>query len=526
MQLTDLTIEVRDHDFNRIGQLTASDLVGSTFVSRFNNVGSWEVKVANGSPMGELLRTPGYGIIVTGPTGVLISGPTTGARLEQSVENPLGDWVITGNDDSIILTERLAYPLPSEPDVTLQTVANDDRTGAAEYVLKQYLSANIGPSAPAVRKIPNLTVETDLGRGAIVTGKARFINLQDLFYPLAQTGGIGYTIEQSGTDLEFQVYVPQNKSADVRMDLANNQLTKTEYSYLSPKATRVIVGGAGEAQERVFYESSNNESEDAEVVWGRRVEVFTDARGTDATDDLVQTGNEVLVDNGKTIVNTSVIPADETTMRYGVNWNLGDTITVVINDLEYAAVVTEVGISIQSDGVRIQATVGTPTPLSFESKLVARSINQDVRISNLERNTTGYGVNTPYQPGGGTSGTQPVFPATAIVGSYNRFGNMVHFAIRVTFTDITNFGTGQYYLTLPYAPRVSYDFREGCIHDASGPAQFQVSGHVVAGSNILQLSASDKVSSGVQDVAFTSTFPVTLTTADSFHISGTYEIEG
>lgn len=526
MQLTDLTIEVRDHDFNRVGQLTPADLVGSTFVSRFNNVGSWEVRVANDSAMGELLRTPGYGIIVTGPNGVLISGPTTGAVLEQSVSNPLGDWKITGTDDSIILTERLAYPLPSESDVTKQTVAHDDRTGSAEYVLKQYVDVNIGPSATAARKIPNLIIQTDADQGETVAGQARFITLQDLFYPLAQTGGIGYTVEQSGTNLEFQVYVPQDKTATVRMDLDNNQLTKTEYAYLSPKSTRVIVAGAGEAEDRLFYEATNTEAQTAETLWGRRIETFTDARGSDLQSQLIQIGSEVLVDNGKTIVNTSVTPADETTMRYGINWNLGDTITVVINDIEYAAVVTEVGISIQDDGVRIQATVGTPTALSFESKLIAKTNNADVRISNLERNTTGYGVNTAYQPGGGTTGTQPVFPLTAIVGSYNRFGNMVHYSIRVTFTDITSFGTGQYYLTLPYAARVSYDFREGCLHDASGPTQYQVSGHVTAGSDVLYLSASDKVASGVQDIAFTSTFPVTLTTADSFHISGLYEIEG
>lgn len=526
MELKDLTIEVRDTNFNRVGQLLPSDLVGSKFINRKSQVGSWEIRVANDSVMGERLRTPGYGIIVTGPDGILLSGPTTAAVLNQSVDNPLGDWVISGTDDSVILMERLAYPLPSESDVTKQTVENDTRTGSAEYVLKQYVDDNIGPSATAERKISNLIIETDLGRGEIVTGTARFITLQELLYPLAQTGGVGYTIEQSGSDLEFKVYVPQDRTDTIRMDLDNNQLVKTEYSYLSPKATRVIVGGQGEAQDRIFIEQTNTDATTAETLWGRRVEIFTDARGSGTEAELFQTGDEILVDNGKTIVNTSVIPSDSLTMRYGFDWNLGDTITVVINEAEYSAVVTEVGISIESDGVRIQATIGTPTPLSFESKLVARSIDQESRISSLERNTTGYGVNTEYQPSGGTSGTQPVFPSSAIVGSFNRFGNMVHFSIRVTFTGITSFGTGQYYLTLPYAPRVSYDFREGCLHDASASTQYQISGHVFAGSTTLQLSASDKVASGVQDIAFTSTVPVTLTTADSFHISGTYEIEG
>lgn len=523
MQLNDLTIEVRDSNNNRIGQLLPTDLVGSTFVNRKNNVGTWEVRVANGSAMGDLLRTPGYGIIVTGPDGILLSGPTMSAVLDQSVENPLGDWVITGTDDSIILSERLAYPLPTTADVTAQTVANDVRTGAAESVLKQYVDANIGPSAPAERKIADLIIETDLGRGEIVTGTARFVSLQELFYPLAQTGGIGYTVEQNGSDLEFKVYVPQDRTNTVRMDLDNGQLSKTEYSYLSPKTTRVIVGGQGEAQERIFIEQTNTVAQLAETVWGRRVETFADARGSGTEEELFQTAEEILVDNGKTIVNTSVVPTDAPTMRYGYDWNLGDTITVVINDVEYSAVVTEVGISIQSDGVRVQATVGTPTPLSFESRLVARSNDQATRISNLERNTTGYGVNTIYAATGGTNGTQPVFDPAAITSSYNRFGNMVHFSVRVDFTLVTSFGTGQYYITLPYDTRVRYTFANGHFFDTSAGKSFNFVGECDASSNQVWLFY---IGPNGQMEPFTSTNPAVLTTQDYFDISGTYEIEG
>jgi hypothetical protein len=522
MQLNDLTIEVRDSNNNRIGQLLPTDLVGSTFVNRKNNVGTWEVRVANGSAMGELLRTPGYGIIVTGPDGILLSGPTISAVLDQSVENPLGDWVISGTDDSIILSERLAYPLPSSADVTAQTVANDVRTGAAEYVLKQYVDANIGPSAPVERKIADLIIEPDLARGEIVTGTARFVSLQELFYPLAQTGGIGYTVEQNGADLEFKVYVPQDRTNTVRMDLDNGQLSKTEYSYLSPKSTRVIVGGQGEAQDRIFIEQTNTDAELAETVWGRRIETFTDARGSGTPEELFQAAEEILVDNGKTIVNTSVVPTDAPTMRYGYDWNLGDTITVVINDVEYSAVVTEVGISIQDDGVRIQATVGTPTPLSFESRLVSRSNDQASRISNLERNTTGYGVSTPYQPI--WSGTGLTYTGTPATGHYTRFGNLIHFRIMVNCSTVTNFGTGQYSLTLPYAPVADYIFRDGGLHEVGNHYAF--SGDAEDGTVALPLYYPAKgLANQVQDMPFTATAPKILATTDYFYLCGTYEIE-
>lgn len=525
MQIEDLTVEVRDNTKTRVGLLTPADLVGAKFLSKFNNVGTWTVVLPYGHVLADVLRTPGSGIIVTGPDGVLQSGPMVQAELAQTIEDPEGTWTITGVDDSIILNDGLAYPSPGVSNVAAQTVANDIRTGSAETVLKQYVTYNIGPSATTARKIANLTIEADANRGDAVTGSARFETLQDLFYPLAQTGGIGYTVEQVGTNLQFQVYVPQNRTSTIRMDLQNGKLSKTDYAYVSPKLTRAIVGGQGEAIERIFYEATSTDSVAAETLWGRRIETFVDSRNTALTSELQQAGEEALVDKGKTIVNLSVVPTDDVNMRYGYDWGLGDLVSVIVGDIEASATVTEVAIGVESDGVRVIATVGTPTPLSFESKLIATTQSQDVRISNLERNTTGYGVSTSYQPGGGTNGTQPVFPTSAIVGSYTRFGNMVHFTIKVTFTDITNFGTGRYYLTLPYKAAHAYFMREGCLHDASATATFAVGGHVNASANVLELYSMDKVASGVQDVAFTSTFPVTLTTADSFHIAGTYEIE-
>jgi hypothetical protein len=58
---------------------------------------------------------------------------------------------------------------------------------------------------------------------------------------------------------------------------------------------------------------------------------------------------------------------------------------VVINDLEASAVVTEVGISISADGVRLGATVGTPVGIEYEARVLAKTQQLDQRISNLER---------------------------------------------------------------------------------------------------------------------------------------------
>jgi hypothetical protein len=527
MRVDELIIEVRDPTLTRVGQFRPGDLVGAKFVLRFNNVGYWEMSLPNGNRLGELLRLPGYGIVVTGPDdSVIFSGPTMQAKLEQTPDNLEGDWLISGASDDLILEERLAYPTPSTADVQAQVTAYDSRQGNAETVIKQYVNINIGPAAPVERRIADLVIEADEARGELVQANARFEQLQTLLYDLAQTGGVGYTIQQVDDQLELKVYEPSDKSQLVRLDLYNQKLSRAGYSYGVAKVTRAIVGGQGEAQWRRFVEVSNTDSEQAETDWGRRIEVFKDDRSTRFEDELTQSGLELLVDQGKTITETLVTPSDDINMRFGVDWYLGDRVTVVIDQLETSAVVTEVGLSIGADGVRIGATVGTPIALDFESKLIAKTTNVDNRVSNLERTVTGYGINVAYQPSGGTDGTQPTWTGTPITGSFNRFGNMVHFNIQVDFDTITSFGTGQYYLTLPFPARVPYQFRDGCLHDISTGRDYHISGHVNEDSDILELFTTDLTGQNLYDFPFTPTVPVTLSTEDNFHIAGTYEIEG
>ena len=341
MQVEELIIEVRDPSNARVGQFVPSDLVGAKFILRFNNVGTWEMRLPQGHRLAELLRLAGYGIIVTGPDDtVIFSGPTLSAALEQTPLNIDGDWTITGASDDIILGERLAYPTPSTADVTAQTDSHDVRSGAAETVIKAYVSANIGPTAPATRKITGLTIQTDAELGETVSANARFQTLQQTAYGLAQTGGVGYALEQLGTGLEFQVYVPTDRTSTIRMDMDNNKLSRANYSYSSAKLTRAIMGGGGEAADREFLEVTTTASEEAEEEWSRRIEVFKDSRNSDNTGQLTQSGEELLVDDGKTIVQMSVTPSDDFSMQFGRDWYLGDKVTVVINDLEASAVVT------------------------------------------------------------------------------------------------------------------------------------------------------------------------------------------
>ena len=124
---------------------------------------------------------------------------------------------------------------------------------------------------------------------------------------------------------------------------------------------------------------------------------------------------------------------------------------------------------------------------------------------------------------GGTDGTQPTFNGAPLFsGSWTRLGDIVFFNIDVDMDNITNFGTGQYYVKLPFPSKYNYLLSDGCLHDQSTGDEYAVLGHVLAGEDSLTLLTT--TSNGKQN-PFTKSVPVNLNIEDNFHISGTYVAE-
>ncbi len=125
--------------------------------------------------------------------------------------------------------------------------------------------------------------------------------------------------------------------------------------------------------------------------------------------------------------------------------------------------------------------------------------------------------------GGTLNGSQPTFSSDPMFsGEWYLIGNICHFAIDVDMDNITGFGTGQYYVKLPFSSKVNYLMSDGCLHDDSTGDEYAVLGHVQAGSDILSLLTT--TSNGKQN-PFTNSVPVNLATADNFHVAGTYIVE-
>lgn len=132
-------------------------------------------------------------------------------------------------------------------------------------------------------------------------------------------------------------------------------------------------------------------------------------------------------------------------------------------------------------------------------------------------------VETDFTVIGGTTSTQPTFSSAPLfTGSYARNGAVVTFQIQVDMDNITNFGTGQYYMDLPFTAKHNYQFAAGCLHHISTSRDYPIFGHVLAGEKRMYLKSIDAQGNTAYNVPFTSSVPITLSTADNLHIAGTY----
>lgn len=246
----------------------------------------------------------------------------------------------------------------------------DTRTGACETVLRQYvdknaISAAADPSGLS-RVVPFLALETDLGRGATVTGNGRMDQLvtadgTGLLQQLAQTGGLGFRVAQVGGALDFQVYAPSDKTATVLFSAALGNLADFTYQedgpgFVSGGGNALMVAGGGQGTARVFVNRADTNS----ITRWNRFEQFADARDTTDLATLQQRGDAALAQMAAT-TQFALTLAPQKAIVYGADFGLGDTVTVIIDGVTYSDIVREVQIQLdRASAETVTPAVGSP----------------------------------------------------------------------------------------------------------------------------------------------------------------------
>lgn len=392
MKLSDLVVEVRDKSLKRVGVI-AHDWLNITCAVQQNNVGNWQVNLANEHPMASALKEPGSGILVTLAGDVILSGPMSDWSYTASSQDPVGSVTFTGVTDDVILADRLAYPVPTSASLAAQGDGTDARTGACETLMHEYVKANIGPDAPSERRIAALVMGDDGGHGPTITEGPRFKTLGNLLAEIALLGNLNFRVIQVENTLVFETWEQVDRTAEIRLDVRNSTLEKQTLQVGAPDLTRAIVVGtlpvpdqtSETGQGYTYAEVTTSDSLQAETDWNRRIEQYVSQGNTTDADKLAQAGDKALADKGMTQISANVTPMDGETMRYGIDWKTGDLVAVVVADQELAAVAS--GLAIRADQNGLVASVNIGDPTNFDPQAILRSRVKDVnqRLAAIER---------------------------------------------------------------------------------------------------------------------------------------------
>ena len=108
-------------------------------------------------------------------------------------------------------------------------------------------------------------------------------------------------------------------------------------------------------------------------------------------------------------------------------------------------------------------------------------------------------------------------------GSYTLVGKLCYFRVYVDFASCTNFGTGQYQITLPFPSIATMRQAGGSLHQVTGNALYHIAG--ITDTTISSTIHKLYYSGSTTDLAWKFNTPVGGTTVTShFDISGVYEI--
>lgn len=356
--------------------------VACKVTKRFRAPDSGTVTVPARPEIAAQLGQPGYRLVVMRDDGYFSGGPieVPGDYAWEigGADSEPGTYEIGFADDSAKIAGYVTYPTPAN-DAENQTVADQYvvTNVNAEQAMRALVNVTCGPGAIAARRIPGLALDAVAGVGAAITYSTRYEDVGDALRSMAIRGGeLGYRTRQIGSQILFGVYAPRDLSASVRFSRSLRNLLAVRHTPAAPTATTAIVAGQGDGAARTIKEVSNAAALSAG--WWR-IEKFIDQRNTNDATELLQAGNEALVDGSPSGV-LKTVTVDTEAQAYGVAYDLGDIVTVEVRPgLDVADVVRQVEYTYApKDGEKITAIVGTqeatndPDWLQFGRALASR----------------------------------------------------------------------------------------------------------------------------------------------------------
>lgn len=300
----------------------------------------------------------------TGSGGLLQREETYFTRYtHRFIEGDTERFVVGGMSLNHLLTRRVIDP----DDDPLQAGGYSTKSGPADAVIRDYVNEQMGELASPARRMANLSLATVTGTGGGVGARERHTILFNLIRDLSVRGHVDFEIVRTNTNhLEFRVgSIGSDKSkttnypGGVWIGLNPNRGNLSSPSLeLDRKDEKnfCYALGQGQRDRRIVYKALGEGTSDSP--WNR-VEFAEDIRNIERSDvlGLITGGDAALRDRQVKSSFTYAPTGEESGNIYRVDWDLGDTVTILWDEEERDLRISNVEIEISESGENIRIEV-------------------------------------------------------------------------------------------------------------------------------------------------------------------------
>lgn len=400
LKLSDLS-RGRPIPFSKVDVTLAYNQVGAVVLDLPANDRNWELITLDGNgdlvPFGVVLN---WGGVFETPLLIedwAFKRTNTDGKITETLS-------LTGADFLAVIANRIAYRAPAAAwnlQTAGSTVYGPDH---AETVIKTIVAANVVTAADTDRRVPLLTVASDLARGGTVTYKVVTPqpdvttgtenptvaqSLMDMVRAVDEQSPIGVQVTLGDGVLVFDCYVPRDLSDLAVFSATLGNLPEATLTVASPTANAVLV------QSKVTGSTfSQTNGAGATSPW-RRVESFLDQSSTDTAADVTTAASQAIA-AGVSKVSIAVTVVDLPRLRFGADasgvqgYRVGDIVTLDIRDgVTYSDIVSKVQLVADASGdtyiETVTPTIGTAsdaTDQTMPAKLAAELRSLERRLRN------------------------------------------------------------------------------------------------------------------------------------------------
>jgi hypothetical protein len=291
---------------------------------------------------------------------------------------------VEAKGDESRLAKRLSFPDPLRAaddqtvnDYWMSRVAGAATAKVASTAMLQLISDQAGATCRPDRQIPGLTLGPDPGVGLSRVWSALFTPVLDQLALMSVASGanLGLRMASASGSLTATIVVPRDLTDTVVFSADLSNLVGFTYRETEPDVTHALSAGQGDLHLRLRKLVAT--SDPLALAWGEQFWSYIDRRDTADVAELTK-ADEDAIDEGGPTVSLAVKLTDSQAATYGVDWDLGDAITVHVGLPGQTKVATvsdvcrEIKIEVTERGVeRITPAIG-----SYDAKAVVPTPTQ------------------------------------------------------------------------------------------------------------------------------------------------------